>query len=235
MNPVKKFESVLKKIEDITPTVKMLYFQRPKDFVFDAGQYLSLQLNLPDGLQIRRSYSICSSPYNKEFIELCIKKVEGGPGSNALHNMKQGDLCSMTGPLGHFLIKNRNVPITFIATGTGIAPLNSMIETLHKESFPNPVKLIFGIRYEDEIIFKEKYLNWNDEKNFSFHSVISKPRDPNYNGEKGHVQDIIKNNVEKEYNGHFYICGLNAMISEVDRLLVDMGFTREQIFFERYD
>ncbi|MFQ5474990.1 MAG: ferredoxin--NADP reductase [Candidatus Nanoarchaeia archaeon] len=221
-----KFGSTLLETKDLTPTVFLLAFSVPDDFSFEPGQYVSIAI--PVEGNVRRSYSIASGPDKKRRIELCIKRVEHGVGSNFLHGLKPGDSVEMLGPLGNFKIKDKSKDLIFIATGSGIAPFRSMIPTVKGK-----VILLSGVRYEDEVLFADEWTALEKERDFKHHQIISRPRDPDYSGEKGHVQQLFKH-IPEGFNGHFYLCGLWLMIEESVKALEEKGFRKEQIFYERY-
>jgi len=229
-----KFESTLQDITLLTPTVKSLFFSVPSSFVFKGGQFVISSIYLPDGKKIKRSYSIASAPYLTDKIELCIKLVEGGPGSTHYFSMKKGDTIEFFGPFGHFYCVPKGKPLVFIATGTGLSPLRSMIQDLLHSGYKETITLLTGFRYESEILYADE---WKELKknhpNFFYHTIISKPQH-HYQGDKGRVQMLVKKYITDIYSD-FYLCGLWAMIEETRKLLLDMGVAKDSIYFERYD
>ncbi|MFH1408432.1 MAG: FAD-dependent oxidoreductase, partial [Nanoarchaeota archaeon] len=227
-----KFEIEVIGVFTLTPTVKNIRFKTPKDWGFEAGQYVSL--TIPGEKPLRRSYSIASSPLHKEHIDICVKLVDNGPGSTFLHALKPGDKVAALGPLGHFVIKEKDLDRdkVFIATGTGIAPFRGMIPTLLKEGYEKEMTLLAGCRYEDEVLFADEFEKLADEhEQFHYHRIVSRPRDPTY-GEKGRVQILIEKHVPKEFSGMFYLCGLWPMIEETVNILTARDIPKERIKYE---
>src|SRR5690606_32342182 len=119
----------------ITPTVFELAFdlspisEAPAPFSFRAGQYISVVVPGagPNGRDLRRAYSIASSPEQKP-VELCVKIVDNGPGSNYLNRLRPGDTFKGFVPYGDFTYETPpSKHVCFVATGTGIAPFRSML------------------------------------------------------------------------------------------------------------
>jgi ferredoxin-NADP reductase len=232
-NKIHRFESTVTKVETLTPTVRNLHLSVPDDFIFEPGQFVSLTVSC-DGKDVKRPYSIASSP-KKGIIELCIKKVEGGPCSTRLHKIKVGEKVKILGPAGHFTLnEKKDKDIVFISTGTGIAPFRSMIHDILKSGHKKNVKLLTGYRYEDESLYKEELSELEKKhQNFSHHASITRPSE-NYQGQKGRVQELIKTHI-KDTNQTFLLCGLNAMIQDVKSLLLTLEIPEDNIHFERWD
>src|ERR1700758_866454 len=99
-------------------------------FGFVPGQWLSLTTNKPDGEEITRAYSIASPPAGDNKFALCLNRVQDGFMSNFLCDLKEGAELSAQGPFGDFILRPPMRDTLFIATGTGIAPLRSMLHWL---------------------------------------------------------------------------------------------------------
>jgi len=226
-----RFGSKVLDVKELTPTVKHLRFSTPEDFIYNPGQFISLLLDV-EGKEVRKPYSIASAPH-PGFVELCVKLVEGGVGSTFLHNLKTGDDVKFIGPMGMFKVVNTSVPITFICTGTGIAPFRAMIPQLLKEGHTN-VRLFLGFRFEEEILYTHEFKELAKQyEGFEFHFCVSRPHGT-YRGETGRVQPLVEKH-SKDYEGDFYLCGLFDMIKETGAFLSSKGVDKKHIRFERYD
>src|SRR3989344_7942860 len=117
-----KYTATLQNIEELTPTVKEFKFSVDQQITFKTGQWLMLEIPC-NGETVKRAMSIASPEYEKQSVEFCVKKIEGGKGSTALHSMKIGEPIQFTGPFGIFTLKQPLSPeIVMIATGSGISP-----------------------------------------------------------------------------------------------------------------
>ena len=214
-----------------------LVFPPGTQFDFEPGQFVNaLAPSAEDPTKIiKRPYSIDSPPYEKGSIDLVWKRVEGGFMTNYLWKLKEGDSLQIQGPLGRFNLRKPLPPhIVFVATGTGIAPFRSMIFQLFKDGTDRQVWLIFGNRYDTDILYNEEWKQLAARhSNFHYLPTVSRPNI--WTGEKEYVQRVLEKNFRPSKDGHLYICGLTKMINEVQETALRMGFTKDQIFFEKYD
>lgn len=243
LHPRKRFEATVLSNELLTPTVCETILQIPKDcsdFCYTSGQYVTLQTRI-DGKPISRSYSIASAYQDTLKMEFCIKKVEEGILSPHIFDWKAGEKVKVTGPMGNFIIEDSMLskPITFIATGTGIAPFRAMIQSLTEAGQMRvpKINLFSGVRYVNEVLYDKE---WNALKEkygdrFFYAATVSRPEREDHNYSVGRVGDVLKKHREVLDGSLFFICGLTPMIDDVKSLLLSMDFSEESIFYEKYD
>ena len=218
----------------LTPTVFELTFEPTPPCPFKAGQFVSVIVPGagPGGRDLRRAYSIASAP-EKSPIELCVKLVEGGPGTNYLYKLRPGMSFKGMAPYGDFVYRVRpGKHACFISTGTGIAPFKAMLESTEYRSAPAvSAMLLLGVRTEDELLYPE-FRNW---KGLKYIEAVSQPKGQ-WNGFKGRVTDYLRQ-LGSDYpwsETDFYLCGNGAMITEVKALLAEKGVVKESIHQEKY-
>lgn len=227
----------------LTHDVFELIFDRPKDMTFKAGQYMSIVIPGagPGGRNLRRAYSIASSPENEK-IELCIKLVEGGPGTTYLNSLKVGDSIQAQCPFGTFYLNHDlSKPTVFIGTGTGIAPFRSMILSKEWSQNKSPYTFLLGVRDQQDILYPEIFPEKNPNTQFNQKHVkicLSRPTG-NWAGYKGRVTDYLKNQMTESgwdlANSHYYLCGSGAMLNEIKEYLMQTkNVSKEQIHVEKY-
>lgn len=232
------YDARVDRVELITPTVRHIVFRfnDGKDMAFKAGQFIQVHVPLPDGQTRRTSYSIASPPRGDGTLDLCVTHVPGGKSSTFLHGLKPGDPVRVMGPLGKFVLPDALPRDTaFIATGSGVAPFRSMIHDLAAKGTDRRVKLIFGNRYEPDILYRRE---WEDlAKAFPrFEPLFTLSRaDASWAGERGYVQEKIANVVPNPAEWDYLICGLVKMIDGVVAKLKELGVPESQIHYERYD
>lgn len=230
---MEKFESGILEIIELSPSVKHLKIWVSEDFKFISGQYISFIMEI-DNKKLRRPYSICSSPSEKGYVDLCIKIIENGLASEMINGMQVDDNIQVLGPLGDFTIKNKNKDLVFISSGSGIGPFRSMIKDLLENNFEHNIALITGYRSEEDILYDNEFTQLQEEhENFEYKSALSQPS-PTYKGQEGYVQDLIKN-LTPSKEADYYLCGLNDMITSVRALLVKKGVSMSDIYSEKYD
>jgi CDP-4-dehydro-6-deoxyglucose reductase, E3 len=234
--PILTFDTIVKNIKVWSPTVTAFDFRMPegKPLDFVAGQFI--MINAPrDGKMIRKPYSIASAPSERNTLQLIITRVDNGFMSNHLHSLKVGDHLPMDGPYGKFTIKEPFQDLIFVATGTGVAPFRSQILDLLARGVTGHIWLLFGVRYEDQILYEPE---WKElaakHKNFHFLPTISRPRPGKWDGERGYVQNLLKKQITDPKGKDIYICGIVPMVEDVQKAAAEMGFEKSQIHFEKY-
>ena len=217
------------KLELVTPDI----------ISFVAGQYVSIKVN-EQGM--RRSYSVVSSPDDDHGVNLVAAMIPEGLGTGYLRKLKPGDEVEVLGPLGRFVVNETSPEVAqskllFVATGSGIAPIWSMINDLlinKRES--RQVRLHWGMRSEQELFWVD---NWERlaeaHQNFVFDIVLSQPSEE-WELCNGHVQDCLKRDFVKEglreWEG--YVCGNPEMVDEVTALLPTLGMNPANIYHEKF-
>jgi ferredoxin-NADP reductase len=204
---------------------------------FQAGQFLSLQFTDTAW----RAYSIASAP-NEDLIELVVRLVPNGVGSEALKKLDVGEDITFKGPFGHFgLSDNSSAELIFCGTGTGIAPLRSMILTEAKAGKPRPMTLLYGGRDNQDIAYLNELADWapslrirlglsRDEK--------IKETQARYNSDwdlaKCRITQFLENR-ELSDNLEFYICGNGSMVKSVEGILEEKIVEKSRVFMERFN
>lgn len=228
---VKEFNSKILKIEEPAKDVRILKLEKPSDLDFRPGQYFSLSVINENGQKIRRPYSIASSPSEKDF-EICVKKVDGGLASEYIWGLKEGDEVELFGAMGKFFITDFDKDFVFVSSGVGIAPFRSIIKDLLENGFKENIFLLAGFRNESESVYLEFFENLKEKySNFDFEFVYSREK----SDFQGYVQDFLEDFVPTEFDGEFYVCGLSKMVEDSKEKLIELGFEKDRIFFEKWD
>ncbi|MBI1971057.1 FAD-dependent oxidoreductase [Candidatus Woesearchaeota archaeon] len=208
-----------------------------QDFNFLPGQFVMVILKDKEGKEIRRAYSIASSPYTKGHIELCVKYYENGKLSPLLFKLKKGDHLDIDGPYGKYTLQ-RPLPgeMVCIAAGTGIAPIMSFIRTAVVEKALTPITLFYGFRYPHDFIYRDELLQYSrNYRNITVLPTISTKEAVDWNGHRGYVQDIAQQMLRIGKSTHAYLCGPPGMVTSAQKMLLDMGMKKEDIFKEQWE
>ncbi len=209
------------------------------DFLFIPGQFISIKQPKPDGRVHTRAYSIASAPRGDATFDICLNRIKDGFLSNWLCDLEVGASITFHGPHGLFAMRERKTDAIFIATGTGIAPIRSMIQWLFAETERNRAHefwLVFGTRYESSIYYRDEFeeIEWRNP-NFHYIPTLSRCGD-GWAGCRGYVQDHVRQIVAARANMQAYICGLHQMVNANRQLLTEeLGWDTKRIVFERYD
>lgn len=200
---------------------------------FAAGQWISLSEVL-NGHRITRAYSIASPPGGNRF-ELCLNRVVDGHFSPYLFRLRQNDTVAMQGPLGAFTLRDPDVDAVFVATGTGIAPIRSILFDQLRHPTNRQYTLLFGVRHENGILYRDEFEELARAcPGFHFIPTLSRPG-ASWRGRTGHVQQHLREVIGERRDLHVYVCGLKAMVNSVRSLLKEWGFDRKHIIYEKYD
>ena len=213
-------------------------------FSYDAGQYLTVSA-VVNNEEIRRSYSMCSSPITGEKITIAIKKVDGGRMSNYLNNeVNVGDKLEVMPPMGSFVLdegaqKAKNIVLW--GGGSGITPLLSLIKTALANLPDCKCLLIYANRDEDNIIFN-KELDLLEKTHSGQFSVIYSLDNPirDWSGMSGYLtQESVSEITRKELGlnyptAHYYSCGPRPMMDIVVEGLKSIGVRDDNIHTEYF-
>lgn len=206
---------------------------------FKAGQYVILHIPQEDGKLQRRLYSIASPPSDNTQFELIIELVSNGVGSNFLLDKKVGDVVKIQGPAGMFTLQDGDEDITFLATGTGIAPIRSMLyDILQKQPLRN-VTVYWGFPYfKSMYLFEEFNALAKEHNNVTFFACVS--REDSLDTINPEHQTCFKlgritSDLNFNPNTHYYICGSKNMVESVKELLYSNDIPKENVFFERFN
>ncbi len=217
-----------------------LHFElvEPNRIKFQAGQYL--QLTVP-GTPQKKSYSICSDSQVDHAVSILIDVTPRGAGTNYLLGLKPGDEVSFMAPFGRFVIEPRETPlgaaekaIVFVATGSGVAPVRSILEDLLiYKADDRPMILHWGLRHaEDQCWFEDFELLSEQHPNFRFHPVLSQAPD-NWPLCRGRVTDCLTVHDLLPEAG-YYLCGSKEMIADAAAVLAKRGIAPEHIHHEKF-
>ncbi|MGO9470760.1 MAG: ferric reductase-like transmembrane domain-containing protein [Isosphaeraceae bacterium] len=215
----------------VSPTAERL----PFDFL--PGQYMNLTLVI-NGRKVRRSYTIASPPSRAAYCELTIKPEELGLASRHLHDaIRAGCLVDVSAPAGKFTFTGTEAPsIVLIGGGVGITPLMAKIRYLTDLSWPGDIDLVFSVRTERDIIFRDE-LDALGRRHPNLRATVTLTRDggTRWTGERGRISRAMLERVVPDIGARrVHICGPTEMIAETRRLLRDLGVPDGSIVAESF-
>ena len=213
-------------------------------FSYEAGQYLTINASI-NNEEVRRSYSMCSSPITGEKITIAVKKVDGGRMSNYLNNeVSVGDKLEVMPPLGSFVLdenaqKAQNIVLW--GGGSGITPLFSIIKTSLINLPDCKCLLIYANRDEDNIIFNEELdsLAKTYSGRFSVIYSLDNPK-KDWSGMSGYLNHELVSEITRKELGlnyptaHYYTCGPRLMMDIVVDSLKSIGVRDDNIHTEYF-
>lgn len=234
-----KIKSILRQTDKAVSITFEVPTALKADFAFTAGQYITLKTVI-DAKEIRRDYSLSSSPQS-ESLTVTVKEIENGVFSSyANTQLKTGDTLEVGTPNGRFIYDPKtdtsNTIVAF-AAGSGITPIMSIARTV-LETDSNFV-LIYGNKSPKETIFYDEILKLKTlhSNRFMVQFVYSETdeKDALFGRiDSGNVQYILKNNIAVNNSQKFYLCGPEGMINTVNGILTEKGVEASKVLFELF-
>jgi len=218
-------------IQHISDEVLILKFRLPPtaNFQYLSGQFIDLMWNGE-----KRSYSLASNKVINNIFELHIKKVANGVFSGFLFNdLKENQLLRFYGPLGTFFVRDSNHPIIFLCTGSGFAPVKSMVEQLIESNSGRQIYIYWGGRYRKDL-YSELPKSWTKHDNINFTSVYSRELEVSKGEAKGYCQHVVLQQ-HKNLNGfEVYACGSDEMIHDAKDLFIEHGLQDDKFHSDSF-
>ncbi len=221
----------MEKLSDDVMKVKLL-IPPTERLQFLSGQYI--EIIMEDGR--RRAFSIANAPFDDKCLELHIKYIPGGDFTEYVFNkMKVRDLLRFEGPHGTFTLREESMrPIIMLATGTGFAPIKSILEHAFAEGVTRPIYFYWGGRNKHDFYMDEQLKAWAEQHaNLRYIPVVSQPDDA-WQGRTGHVQTAVLEDFASLAGYEVYACGNPAMVKEGFDLLTKQGVKSENYMSDAF-
>lgn len=212
--PIKKLPCRVQRIERPSHDVAVLYLSLPANerLQFLSGQYLEIIMR--DGK--RRAYSMANPPEDDAHIELHVRNMANGAFTDYVFNkMKDRDILRFEGPLGTFFLReDSEKPIVFLASGTGFAPIKSIVEHAFHIGVKRPMVLYWGARIKSDLYMRGLAERWQQEHDgFRFVPVLSEPLpEDNWTGRTGLVHRAVMEDLPDLSSYQVYACGAPIMV-----------------------
>jgi ferredoxin-NADP reductase len=239
-SPLLGYTSRLLSRTDVAQDTVAFRFERPKDFLFRAGQSIDLTLLgvRPDGSDcLTHTFSIASSPFVSEI--LMATRIRDSAFKRALSILPLGTHVNLSGPMGSFsLHRNTSKPAIFLAGGIGIAPFLSMLCSAAVDKTRHDIFLFYANRYLEDAAFMDAL--WDlESSNTNFRFVPTFTRidgtSRGWQGEIGHIRaEMLSKHVSNLRGPIFYIAGPPTMVAATRRMLVDAGVDEDDIRTEEF-
>lgn len=234
-NKPKKMPARVLDMQRPAPSVCVLTLGLPANepMIFQAGQFLDVIL--ADGR--RRSYSIANAPKAEGVrqLELHIRHMPGGAFTDHVFGaMKSREIVQIEMPLGGFFLREASArPLVLMATGTGFAPIKSMVMRMLERGSQRPVHLYWGARHKADLYQYELAADWAAQHgHIRFVPVLSRPLpEDQWQGQRGHVQHAVLADLPDLRDFEVYACGSPAMVADAERDLVSLAQLPPEQFF----
>lgn len=236
---VRDFDCVVTRVETLTPTIKGIFLRLDHPLHFQAGQYV--QVVVP-GVEGGRAFSIANSPAEVRAsgeIELNVRIVKEGAATTWLHqSLKVGDRLRVSGPYGRFFVrKSSDLPMIFIAGGSGLSSPRSMIHDLLEGDGRAAITLVYGQRTLDELYYDAEFRALAAQHpRFRYVPALSHSGDAiDWSGARGFAHEAAKAHFAGDFAGHkAYLCGPPLMIEACLAALMQGRLYERDIYTEKF-
>ena len=240
---VKEYRARVADISDLTPEIKGLCLDiltPGEGIAFRPGQYVQLEVpkyRMTNGPEFR-AYSISSDSLRNDRIDLVITRVPRGAVSTYVHDhLKKGQELLLNGPYGDFFLRESERGILLVSTGSGLAPVMSILRQIEAEEIQRETRLFFGARTRKDLYYLDELSDLESKiTNFTFTATLSRPEEGDkWEGERGRVTDLIEKYTPERASIDAYLCGSPAMVESCMDLLLKKGIPRDRIFFDKFE
>ena len=209
----------------------------PIPFTFVPGQFLTFAAEV-DGKRIRRSYTIASSPTQRDYVELTVKREDQGAESRYLHDtVAIGDHLEVSGPAGVFTFTGTEADsIVLISGGVGITPMMCITRYLTDRAFPGDIYFLCGASTPQSVIFREE-LEYLRKRHANLHVSATVDRadgTPWTEGVGLISKDFIAQAVPEIARRRVHVCGPPAMMAAVKSALIELGVPKDKTKSEAF-
>jgi glycine betaine catabolism B len=214
--------------------IKTFYFKSNQPIRYNAGQFIELTLphDNPDSRGTKRWFTLSSSP-SQALLSITTKlnPINGSTFKQALQTIAPGTELTMSTALGDFVLpKHQPTPLIFVAGGIGITPFHSMLEWLVENDERRPIKLIYAVRSEAEIIFLDTLGRAKQHVTI----VVQEPSAA-WGGERGQINSAMILGLEKPTDlTLIYLAGPEAMIESLAQDLLATGLRKNQLITDNF-
>lgn len=219
--------TVVKVLESrfITHDVKLLKIEKPEGFTFIPGQGVNISINLIDWEKELRPFTMVNLQTAK-YLEFIIKIYKDRNGvTNQMSKINAGDELILHDVFGTISFKK---PGIFIAAGTGITPFLAIFRELYSRNLLRGNRLIYVNKTADDIILGQELFRMFKT---DFTNILTRQNVVGFSGKRIDRNFLIENIVD--FSGHFYVCGPESFVTDINKNLIDLGADVDSLVFEK--
>jgi len=229
-------------VRDETPQARTIVLDVPDWPGHRAGQHVDVRLVAEDGYEAQRSYSIASPPESAT-VELTVERIANAEVSPYLCDvLREGDGLEVRGPIGGYFVWSaaHDGPLLFVAGGSGIVPLMSMLRHRSRASAAvharTPVRLVYSARSLDDVIYRRELESIANDSDVRVALTLTRSAPPDWSGYRRRVDRAMLDEVAwpAAPTTQAFVCGPTPLVESVASLLVDMGYDPGRVRTERF-
>jgi len=212
-------------IQPVTHDVKSFRLEKPADYKFIPGQATEIAINKAGWENERRPFTFTSLNHEPT-LQFTIKRYADHNGvTNQLHQLVVGDELILHDVWGAIEYKG---PGYFIAGGAGITPFIAILRQLHQDNQLGGNTLFFSNKTAADIIYEEELTGM---LGMNLHNILSREQNKKY--ENGIINsDYLRSHIT-DFSKHFYVCGPDKMIADINAALEKLGAKPDLVVFEK--
>lgn len=231
-----EFKTEVEIMKDLTCNAKLVRLKLidPETMNFKPGQYAELKV---PGIEVIRAYSIASNPKEANHIEFIVRLEPKAKSTGFVKSLKMGDKVTVIGPFGHFYLKeDSEKDIICIASGSGKAPICSILYYLKDTGMKRKVKFFYDAISKADLYYNDEFIELSKQyPNFKYIPSLSAPLpEDEWKGEVGLITDVVDKKTDDLIETEAYICGSPILISTCIDVLNDHKIQKENIFYDQH-
>jgi CDP-4-dehydro-6-deoxyglucose reductase len=233
--PPARHAATIRRIERFTPDVIHLELALEASADYLPGQYM--KVHLADGTT--RNFSMASRPASSPeggVVDFHVRRIAGGRFTDAtLSRLKPGERLEVELPLGSFIFRRQDYrPVLMVVTGTGFAPIRSMLEALLDDPDCPPITLYRGMRCAADLYMDDELRGWHTRlADFRYVPVLSRGETA-WSGRRGHVQDAVCADFDDLSEHAIYLCGSPNMIAQAKQAFRARGASMDYVYADGF-
>ena len=238
---LREYEAAIERITELNYDTRMLRLKlvEPAEITFRPGQYIQFETP-PYGKTpepVYRAYSVASPASSTDYVELIIRLVPGGICTTYVFEvLEEGAPAKLNGPYGEFYLRESDAEIIFIAGGSGIAPIRSILFQMAEERNPRAATFFYGCNEFRDLYLADEMKAFEERlPSFKYVPAVARPSpEDDWSGETGLVTEVIDRHVQDCSHQEVYLCGSPAMIDAVIKLLRGKGLSDDRAFYDKF-
>ncbi len=238
---IREYRTKLDRIDDLTHDTKGLHLLLPAEetIKFKAGQYVQLYTK-PYGKvkeEVFRAYSMASAPSEDQAVDLIVRQVPYGVCTTYVHQeLKVGDEVRITGPFGDFYLRGESQDLIFVAGGSGLAPIRSLIVDILEKGLDHQLTFFFGAVARRDLYYLDFFQDLAQKyANFTFIPALSQPAPgDDWTGETGLITEVVSRHLAEGSDVEAYLCGSPGMVQACLDVLAEKKIPIDKIYYDKF-
>jgi ferredoxin-NADP reductase len=223
---------------DETPRCTSIVLELPEWPGHRAGQHVDVRLTAEDGYQTERSYSIASSPGDRELV-LTVERLDDGEVSPYLtEELRPGDELELRGPIGGYFVWEPSLggPLLMVAGGSGVVPFRAMLRDRAASGCEVRARLLYSSRSLDEVIYRDELTRFGAEDQTDVHVTLTRDWPEQWQGHRGRIDRRFLDETAwpAAEEPLVYVCGPSGFVEAVAEAFVGSGHHPDRIRTERF-